>query len=448
MLENISEYINSLTNSVIGNELSFISLGIYFISGFLASLFPCVYPLYPITAGFLREQSAALKREWVYPFIYCLGIVFTYMILGSIAVASGGAFNRWMQNGVVITLIGFSFLYLAFICLDWASLDGISTWAGKWQQRAAAHINSIFIFLMGNLAGLIASACVAPILVSMLLLLAQNAASEGLGARIGQGALLCGAFGSGIALPLFIVGVFGIRLPRTGYWQVLLKYVFAVGIAFTALYQIMKGFETLGFEEMNIYMIVSGIILLFLALLAGLNPIKAYESKKNMMRFYFALLFLVFATGLIWRALLFPTSPARTTSFTSTKEEKALQQYEQIADLRFFRNYDYALELAKKSGNLPVFIDFYADWCANCKEFSRLLKKNERLQRGLRKAVLLKIYDTDPIFKKLQEDKRFPELKIGLPFFAVLEADGRLRWKTTNYLDTSGMLEALDIKGN
>ena len=72
-----------------------------------------------------------------------------------------------------------------------------------------------------------------------------------------------------------------------------------------------------------------------------------------------------------------------------------------------------------------------------------MLKRNAPLRRALQKAILLQVYDTDAIFAKLSQDARFPELKIGLPFFVILRPNGKLQWKTTNYQDTSGMIQAI-----
>ncbi|EMG07933.1 thioredoxin-like protein [Leptospira interrogans serovar Grippotyphosa str. LT2186] len=90
-----------------------------------------------------------------------------------------------------------------------------------------------------------------------------------------------------------------------------------------------------------------------------------------------------------------------------------------------------------------VFIDFYADWCTNCKTFEELTQSDFALNDALQGAVLLKIKDQDPIFETYAKDPRFEELKIGLPFFVILDADGNLLYKNTDYQDTSTMIQIL-----
>ena len=46
---------------------------------------------------------------------------------------------------------------------------------------------------------------------------------------------------------------------------------------------------------------------------------------------------------------------------------------EQVGELSFYRNFYYGLSVAAKERK-PIFIDFYGDWCTNCKAFDQTLK--------------------------------------------------------------------------
>lgn len=54
--------------------------------------------------------------------------------------------------------------------------------------------------------------------------------------------------------------------------------------------------------------------------------------------------------------------------------------------------------------------------------------------------MLLKVGDRAPLFEKYRSDPRFPELKIGLPFFIVTDADGHLLYKANDSLKTDEMM--------
>ncbi len=431
MIENFSGFINSFAAQSLSDPL--LAYPLYLLAGLVASLFPCVYPLYPISAGFLRRRSQDLSLPspiWKQPFLYWCGMVLAYAILGLLATLSGGAFNQWMQNGFVIVGIGFLFLFLSFVSMDWISLSWEQ--GSKWSAYLSQRQGSFFTICMGAVAGLVASTCAAPVLVAVLLLVAQQAAGLDIAAIL-YGTSLCLSFGAGIALPFFCIGVLGARLPRSGPWMLFVKYGFAIAIALAAFYQIDTGLRVLAWDSKQIKALFAAMILLFGATLLGLRP-PAWPDKKAISKFYFALLSLLFALGFAIQAFSNMASPSIAS--------KPPQAYEELGPLRFYRDAKEAFSAAARERR-PLFIDFYADWCPNCKAFTKLMQKHKGLQEALQGAVLLKIYDTDPAFQQMENDPRFPELKIGLPFFAILESNGKLFWKTTDYKDTSGMIQAL-----
>lgn len=115
---------------------------------------------------------------------------------------------------------------------------------------------------------------------------------------------------------------------------------------------------------------------------------------------------------------------------------------EQHGNLGWHRASRVAFEAAKSEAR-PVFVDFYADWCTNCKEFEELTLSDPELNKALNHAILLKIKDDDKEFQNFEQDPRFPELKIGLPFFVIFSPDGRVLFKTNNYLNTPDMIRTI-----
>lgn len=95
----------------------FLALG-----GLLSGLLPCVYPLYPITAGILKTRVS--KHKWSHPLVYYFGLALMYAIFGLIAGVSGGVFNsflRYPETQLVLSLLLFvlglsvaEFLYFPF----------------------------------------------------------------------------------------------------------------------------------------------------------------------------------------------------------------------------------------------------------------------------------------------------------------------------------------------
>lgn len=415
----------------------------YILAGLAGSLFPCVYPLIPITAGFLQNRGGPGVARWKHPLIYWSGTMLAYGMLGILAAAGGGAFNTLMQSGLVITGIGFLFLFLCFVTIDWFPL----AWSTGDQLVAATAQKSGagFTLLMGSIAGFVASACVAPALVTMLLFIARAAAEspDAFAANVAYGGLLSLAFGAGIGIPFFAAGILGAKLPKSGGWMSVVKYTFGVLILLVALYQLHKGFVVLGYDDMDIYFILGGIALAFVAVLLGLRPPQRDDRRATTV-FYFAILTLIFAAAFVIRGInpgIAGTGSANGGHATSNSTVS--EEFEMIGNLKFYRDPAFALPLAKASGQ-AVFIDFYADWCANCKDFSELAQSDPVLNGALSQAVLIKIYDTDTVFEDYANDPRYGELQIGLPFFLVLNSAGEFHWKGNNYKDIAGMRAAIE----
>jgi thiol:disulfide interchange protein DsbD len=106
-------------------------------------------------------------------------------------------------------------------------------------------------------------------------------------------------------------------------------------------------------------------------------------------------------------------------------------------NLQWWRNFAIAQQRARAEQK-PLFVDFYATWCANCKAFQRLAMSDAQLNAALQEVILVKIYDTDAGFQTLQRDAHYPELRgVGgqplLPLFAIYSAQGVLVWKGQDY---------------
>lgn len=439
MLESLTVFIEQTVQSSLGT--AYIAIPVFLVAGVASSLFPCYYPLIPVTAGFLQKRSEEGEARWKHPLIYWAGTVITYAILGSLAALGGGAFNTIMQSGPVILLTGFLFLYLAAAMMDWASL---TFGAERFMQKASGHSGATFTLFMGMGAGLIASACVAPALVALLVFIAEAAAREGLSAAtIGYGSLLSTAYGVGIGLPLFTVGVIGASLPKSGGWMLTVKYSFATLIGIVAVFQLIQGFTVMGFSTMEINLILFGLALLIAGALLGLKPPET-SDRPAVTKFAFALIFVILGASLTFSGINFfsesATSSGANGAMGSNPDEEI---FEEVGNLHFHRNPNPAFEQARTEGK-PIFVDFYADWCSNCKDFERLALRDERLNNALSEVVLIKIHDVDPVFDEYMNDPKYPELRIGLPFYIVFTPDGDFHWKSSNYRDTEGMIQALN----
>jgi thiol:disulfide interchange protein DsbD len=392
-----------------------------FVGGALASLLPCTYPLYPISVSVLRARAGG-NRPFMHPLAYYLGLASVYFGFGLLAGLTGAAFNEFMRYPMTNLGIAGLLLVMGLGAGGWLHLPGLGAAdAGRFPGLGGT-------FLLGAAAGILASSCVGPVVVSVLVSLASQA-QAGLSATLAA-ALKMLAFGLGLGLPFLLIGVFGLRLPKAGRWMSTLQGALGLLILYFAYTYLEKALLTWGFSPEAAWGVGLG-SLAFLLAAQQLQPL-ALTLYQRTARALWALLGVVSILTL-FRA--FAPAPAAQGAGPLAMQP-ALQ--EQKGNLTWFLDREAAYSAAKAQGK-SVFIDFYGNWCANCKAFEQLSQQDTALNRALDGAVLLKIYDTSPLFAEYREDPRFPELKVGLPFFLITDPEGSLLYKTSDYLRTDEM---------
>jgi thiol:disulfide interchange protein DsbD len=398
-----------------------------FLGGLLASLLPCVYPLYPITANVIKARGSNSNR-FVHPLFYFLGMAAMYLVFGIIASISGGAFNQVMRLPVTNLMIG---ILIILMGVSAAGLIHIPLFGGQTETSKKGVVGT---FLLGMGAGLLASSCVGPVVVSILIGLASSVGdtvSFGLAFKSATKML---SFGLGLGIPFLLIGVFGVSLPKSGRWMMYVQYVLGILIIYFGWTYITKALEIYGFSSEAIQLVGIGSLLVLIS--SYYFQSKERLSEERVKR---ALLILscVIGTLAIVRGMLplnAPSNQVLSSSIGPVSEVK----FEQKGKLTWYLDKEAAYEEARKTGK-PVFIDFFANWCTNCKAFEKMTAENEELIASLENAVLLKVYDTTPAFKEYSADSRFPELKVGLPFFVITNTAGELIYKTNDYLKTDEM---------
>lgn len=420
----------SAANAWVGSQLGQASgpgaIGLLVLAGALASLLPCVYPLYPITAAVLGKRSSPLGR-FAHPLAYYLGLATMYLTFGVIAGLSGGAFNEVLRLPLTNLLIAALLLCLALATAGLLHFPVL-------QPQTDSSSDSLFATVtMGAGAGLLSSACVGPVVVSVLVALAANTASlSALSVLLAAGKMF--AFGLGVGVPFLLIGVFGLALPRGGRWMLTVQYFFAVLIIYFALGYAVKGLEGLGLADQapHILLALSAVVLGTFFLLNGERPL---TDRVKMSLASGALVSGLCGMLVLTGGSRVGTANAQSSSASSNVEEKA--------GLTWHLDKTAAYQAAALQGK-PVFIDFYGSWCTNCRAFEQRTTQDAQLKAALAGAVLLKIYDTAPLFQTYKHDPRFPELKVGLPFFLITDSQENIVYKTNDFTKTEEMILFLE----
>ncbi|GBF43595.1 protein-disulfide reductase [Leptospira ellinghausenii] len=429
MFSEIQSFIESQLSS--GNfTLStalFLALG-----GLFAGLLPCVYPLYPITAGILKTRVA--KHKWSHPLVYYFGLALMYAIFGLIAGVSGGVFNSFLRFpetqlvlAILLFVLGLSvaeFLYFPFFSGD---------------LKNSVNVNYANTFFLGMGAGLLSSPCVGPVVVSILVQLI-NYQTEGFKILpILFTSFKMFLFGMGLGIPFLMIGVFGLSLPKSGKWMKYIQWSLAILIFYFSFTYLEKAFDLWGLAKglsSKVFLLWTvALSFLYLQKKEGTTTEKMKQSLYQIVSITALLILFLFLNLSLWKQNFGNAIPNVNSSNQEMKEEHG--------NLVWYRNESDVIRLANDK-NMPIFIDFYADWCTNCKEFQKLTLRNKDWNETFHKDVILwKVYDTDPIFETFVSKPEYPELKIGLPFFLILSPDGKLLYKSNDYLDTKGMISAI-----
>ncbi|MDD5281396.1 MAG: cytochrome c biogenesis protein CcdA [Candidatus Omnitrophica bacterium] len=209
-----------------GSPLDFVYA---FFGGLLASFTPCVYPLIPISAGYIvgNAQNSKIKG-FLLSLFYVTGIAFTYSLLGILAVLTGRIFGEFSVNPIVNLMSGVLILIFGLSMFDLFHLNfSLNLKPPVYKKR-----NYFLALLLGLISGLMISPCLTPILGAILTYLSTTK-------NIFYGGLLLLSFSYGMGLIFILIGTFGVSftgLPKAGNWMLLIKKICAAIIVLTGAY--------------------------------------------------------------------------------------------------------------------------------------------------------------------------------------------------------------------
>lgn len=449
----------------------FLMFLLMFAAGILSVATPCVYPMLPITSMFIINRANGIaNKEKLHALAYVVGIIGTYMALGLMAGMTGGAFNTVMQSAWVN--IGFAafFAFFAIALLGFYELAFMQNEVHSLDQHSARVKGLTGTWLMGSVAGLVISPCVGPIVFALLLQVADNIAAKAadlaamgqqlsFGGKLAvawQGSVMMGGFGLGVGLPFFAVSVVKFKkLPKAGYWMNKIKYAFGLMILYFAYVYFAKGMGVLGVEPSVTLSLAIGLVAVWIAVVhcnvLSLLPADAMPNRK--MHHYCGVMSLIIGVWLVVAGLeqtpMANAAPAgrgqplAAAANAPAAENPANAPVQEEAGIAWYRNFDAAQKVAQQTGK-PLFIDFYASWCANCIAFKEEAAKNPRLNQALKEnAVAVKLVDQEPEFEKFRAHPEHRPLKIGLPYFAIISPEGKLIWSGTDFKATDKMVSTL-----
>jgi cytochrome c biogenesis protein CcdA/DsbC/DsbD-like thiol-disulfide interchange protein len=207
-------------------------LAIVFLGGLALNLTPCVLPMIPINLAIIGAGANRSRRSrgfWLGA-TYGSAMAVVYGVLGLVVILTAGTFGTinaspWFNAGIAAL-----FVVLGLAMFDVFSID-FSRLSSRFRFADSSRGTAALAFGMGAIAALLAGACVAPVVIQVVVFASDLYAS---GTSIAL--LLPFVLGLGMALPWPIAGAGFSVLPKTGAWMVRVKQVMGVFILGTAVY--------------------------------------------------------------------------------------------------------------------------------------------------------------------------------------------------------------------
>ena len=374
----------------------------FFLLGLGLAFTPCVLPMLPLLSAIVigQNQRPNMWRAFALSFVYVQGMALTYTLLGLIVAAIGLPFQVALQHPYVMIGLSIIFVLLALSMFGVFTLQLPSSLQTKLsllsQQQKAGALGGVF--LMGMIAGLVASPCTSAPLSGALLYVAQSG-------DLFTGAITLYLLALGMGVPLILITLFGNKiLPKSGMWMETVKKLF--------------GFVMLALPVFLISRILSDewTPRLWAMLGTAFFIWFAFQMPKNGTGWVFRILFLV--------AAMISVKPLQSWVWGESQAPSAVEN-KAVSHVEFKKVKSEAeLQQALAENNKPlVMLDLYADWCVACKEFEKETFSDPSVQKAFGDMLLLQVDMT-----KNSEENRALMTKykvLGLPTILFFNRDGK-----------------------
>ena len=405
---------DQLASQLSENRLSIVW---FFVLGLGLAFTPCVLPMLPLLSAIVigNQERPNNIKALLLSLTYVQGMALTYTLLGLIVAAIGLPFQIALQSPSVLIGLAILFTLLAASMFGLFEIRLPNAWQQKLNALSQKQSGGAFggVFVMGMIAGLVASPCTSAPLSGALLYVAQSG-------DLFTGGLALYLLALGMGIPLVLITLFGNKiLPKSGDWLLKVKTAFGFVMLALPIFLIARLLPT-QIEPL----LWSALALVFLGWLISVIP--ATSVLKNAIRIGLFALFALSAypwANLVW---------GNGSQAIETSSHAKFIRISSLAELD--------TQLAEAKGKKVMF-DLYADWCVACKEFEKYTFSDAKVQQKLDEMVLLQVdmtrnsSDNDAIMQRFQI--------LGLPTILFFDEQGQEinPMRITGFLDAEKFLD-------
>ncbi len=364
-----------------------------FLGGLIMNVMPCVLPVIALKIfGFVHQAGEAPARVFRLGLAFNAGVFAFFLGLALAVVKLKTEFN-WgyqFQNPFILAgLIALIFIFALSLLgvFEIALTGGAANTLGQLSRRegySGAFMHGLFTTLLGT-------SCTAPFL------------STSLGYAVTQPTpiifLLFAAMAAGMCLPYFLLTAHPAWLrfvPKPGMWMERVKQLMGFAMLAVAVWL----FTILGLRGSHV---VTGMSWFLLTLGVACWLFGTFHQS-----FLARAAFLLIPVAGYYLALHAPLTAPRTAA--ATHVEPGGIAWEPYSEER--------LAAALASG-APVFVDFTAEWCVNCKAYEKLVLATEPVGAKFREKKIVPLKadwtDADPVITRALKSFN----RVGVPLYIL-----------------------------
>ncbi len=372
-----------------------LALLLAFLFGVLSSLTPCVYPVIPITVAYIgsRSEGKGKGAGFLLSLAFVGGLAIVYATLGAVSATAGQAFGSLTQTpwvGLPIAALFFALSLSMFNLFEFKTPAALTNRIEATKQKGKGR-GFVGAFLIGALSGLVASPCIGPLILAILVVVAATGS-------VALGFLYLFVYALGLGVLFIVIGTFSgvlASLPKSGGWMDSVRVVFGALILGAAFY-----FGGL-YLSPHLYDRLSGLALGFVIgfLLLGTN------------RHFFSVPARIAGVVLCVAAYL-AVAPLLPSSVAAPVPGGVAWQSSLEAGLA-----------AAKSQGKPALVDMRADWCVACVELEKETWPAPSVQAWLGTVVPVRL----DVTKNTDADQAIMKAYgvRGLPTVLLISPEGR-----------------------